>query len=318
VTTLEEEVSWRTCARLGFVRPIPHITLSHWRDRTESERVLCAPVLNSHYTIEVLLRSATVDCFRNDRRITKGTVGFGGTQIASPGDEIRCNFRRPVEAIHVFVPCSVVAKTYEELQQSSCPNDYHLVDPAFAADPVMGKLGCTLLEATTLRSPFAGLYCESLAMAVLARAMEFQNDPTEGTLRQGLAPWRLRRTIEYIEDNLGEPITLNEIAEHAGLSRMHFAAQFKRATGLSPHAFLMERRLETAKSLLIENRLPIVQIAFTVGFNSQAHFTTVFHKATGITPGRWREQSSLSGAPRYEANAIKPQRPGKRKVDGAM
>ncbi|SAL84608.1 AraC family transcriptional regulator [Caballeronia terrestris] len=155
-------------------------------------------------------------------------------------------------------------------------------------------------------------------MAVLARAMEFQNDPTEGTLRQGLAPWRLRRTIEYIEDNLGEPITLNEIAEHAGLSRMHFAAQFKRATGLSPHAFLMERRLETAKSLLIENRLPIVQIAFTVGFNSQAHFTTVFHKATGITPGRWREQSSLSGAPRNEANAIKPQRPGKRKVDGAM
>jgi AraC-like DNA-binding protein len=250
----------------------------------------------------VFLRSAIVDCFRNDRRITTGTVGFGGTQIAAPGEAIRCDFRRPVESIHLFVPSSIIVKTYEELQQSTCPDDYRLVDPAFKADPIMGRLGSTLLEATTLRSPFAGLYCESLAMAVLARAMEFESSRTVSSPRRGLAPWRLRRAIAYIEDHLAEPITLNEIAEHAGLSRMHFAAQFKRATGFSPHAFLLMRRLDTAKSLLIEDRLPIVQIAFKVGFNSQAHFTSVFRKATGITPGQWRRRSIRTQPPIPDAD----------------
>ena len=299
-TALEEEASWRASGSLTLPHADTRITIAHWRDKAEHERQYHAPVLSAHYTIEVLLRSAIVDCFRNGRRVSKGTVGFGGTQIASPGERIHASFRRPVEAIHVFVPRAIVVATYEDLQQCSCPPEYELVDPAFAADPVMGKLACTLLETNALRSPFACLYCESLAMAVLARAMEFRRNRGEGGARTGLAPWRLKRTIQYIEDKLGEPITLNDIAEYAGLSRMHFAAQFKRATGLSPHAFLMEKRLDMAKTLLIEDRLPIVQIAFTVGFNSQAHFTTVFHKATGTTPGRWREQASMSEAALHE------------------
>ncbi|MEM5342163.1 helix-turn-helix domain-containing protein [Paraburkholderia azotifigens] len=158
----------------------------------------------------------------------------------------------------------------------------------------MGKLGCTLLEATTLNSPFSRLYCKSLGMAILARAMDFRDESADESLRQGLAPWRLKRTLGYIEDNLGEPISLGDMATQAGLSRMHFAAQFKLATGLSPHAYLTEKRVSAAKSLLAEGSLPIAQIAFAVGFLTQAHFTTVFHKATGVTPKRWREQASLA------------------------
>jgi AraC family transcriptional regulator len=290
--SLEEEGDWRQSAH---VQPIEsRISIALWRDTAEHERQFRGPVLNAHYIIEVLLRNTIVDCFRNGRRITKGTGGFGGTQITAPGEEIRCSFRKPVEAVHVFVPRAILVATYEDLQHCSCPPEYQLSDPAFAPDIVMGKLGCTLLEATTLRSPFAGLYCESLGMAILARAMEFQSDCSDEGMHQGLAPWRLKRAIEYIEDNLGEPISLTDMAERASLSRMHFAAQFKLATGLSPHAYLIERRLGAAKSLLAEGRLPIAQIAFAVGFHTQAHFTTVFHKATGLTPKRWREQASLS------------------------
>ncbi|SAL03897.1 AraC family transcriptional regulator [Caballeronia arationis] len=289
-SSLEEEADWRKSVHVQLTAS--RISISFWRDTAEHERQLHAPILEGHYIIEVLLRNTIVDCFRNGRRITKGTGGFGGTQIAAPGEEIRCSFRRPVEAVHVFVPRSILVATYEELQQCSCPPDYHLSDPGFAPDTVMGKLGCTLLEATSLRSPFSGLYCESLGMAILARAMEFQNELSAAGLRQGLAPWRLKRAIEYIEDNVGEQISLTDLAERAGLSRMHFAAQFKLATGLSPHAYLTEKRLGAAKSLLAEGRLPIAQIAFAVGFHTQAHFTTVFHKATGLTPKRWREQAS--------------------------
>jgi AraC-like DNA-binding protein len=289
---VEKETSWRCSVRLDALSTTPRIAIAHWCDKREHVREMTAPTLSGHYTIEVLLRNTVVDCFRDGRRTSKGAVGFGGTQISAPGEKISCSFKRSSEAIHIFVPRSIVAKTYQEIHQLNCSSEFELVDPAFSSDPVMGKLACTLLEANGLRSPFARLYCDSLAMAVLARAMEFRDDGliTTGN-RAGLLPWRLRRTVEYIEDNLGEPITLNDIAEHAGLSRMHFAAQFKRATGLSPHAFLMQKRLEMAKTMLIDERLPIVQIAFSVGFHSQAHFTTVFRKATGTTPARWRKQT---------------------------
>ncbi|MBN3727485.1 helix-turn-helix transcriptional regulator [Burkholderia sp. Ac-20379] len=106
----------------------------------------------------------------------------------------------------------------------------------------------------------------------------------------GLSAPRLRRVFDYVEANLAEPITLHDIARHAGLSRMHFAAQFRLATGLSPHAFLTQRRIEQAKRLLRDG-LPIVEAALACGFPGQAHFTTVFRELTGTTPRRWRMQA---------------------------
>jgi AraC family transcriptional regulator len=291
---VEREVLWRCSGRLDDHGAAPRIAIAHWCDKRENDREMAAPILVGHYVIEVLLRNTVVECFRGGRRISKGSACFGGTQISAPGEQVTCSFKRSAEAIHIYVPRSVVVRTYAQIHQLPGSTEFELVDPAFAADPIMGKLAWTLLEANGLRSPFSRLYCESLAMAVLARAMEFKDGELVAVgNRTGLLPWRLRRTIEYMDDNLGEPITLKDIAERAGLSRMHFAAQFKRATGLSPHAFLMMKRLEMAKAMLLDEELPIVQIAFSVGFRSQAHFTSVFRKATGTTPAHWRKQALL-------------------------
>jgi AraC-like DNA-binding protein len=103
-----------------------------------------------------------------------------------------------------------------------------------------------------------------------------------------LQAWRLRRVTEYIDTHLASALPLSKLAVIAGLSRMHFAAQFRMAMGLSPHQFVLRQRVERAKAMLAETKEEIVDIALSVGFQSQAHFTTVFKRFVGETPWRWR------------------------------
>jgi AraC-like DNA-binding protein len=80
---------------------------------------------------------------------------------------------------------------------------------------------------------------------------------------------------------------------------MHFAAQFKATTGTRPHNYVLRRRIERAQELLRSSHMPLVEIALEVGFQTQAHFTTIFRQLVCETPGRWRDlyQGKLNGAP---------------------
>ncbi|HSI39903.1 MAG TPA: AraC family transcriptional regulator [Xanthobacteraceae bacterium] len=113
-------------------------------------------------------------------------------------------------------------------------------------------------------------------------------EPKPERVRSGLPNWRLKRVKAYVEDNLSESVTLAGMAAAAGLSRMHFAAQFRVATGLRPHDYVLHRRIEAAQAMLIESGESLVQIALAVGFQTQAHFTTVFRRIVGDTPHQWR------------------------------
>ena len=130
---------------------------------------------------------------------------------------------------------------------------------------------------------------KTITMAVLARLLEKQcRDDPKKHRHGGLVKWRLNLAIDYMEANLGERVTLHDVAAHAGLSRMRFAAQFKNATGSSPHEFLLSLRINRAKQMLQADQLSPAHIALEVGFQSQAHFTVVFRKLTGSPPGCWR------------------------------
>jgi AraC-like DNA-binding protein len=114
---------------------------------------------------------------------------------------------------------------------------------------------------------------------------------------RALQKWRLKRVFEYVDSHLSNKITLLDLAAVAGLSRMHFASQFRVATGLRPHEFILRRRVRQAEELLRNSRMAIVEIAITVGFQTQAHFTTVFKRFAGCTPRQWRAESQLPSLP---------------------
>ena len=105
-----------------------------------------------------------------------------------------------------------------------------------------------------------------------------------------LPKWRIRRLEEFLAANIDKRISLADMAAAVDLSRMHFAAQFRVATGFRPREFLLFKRVERAKAMRKASRVPIVEVAFAVGFNSQAHFSTVFKRFAGTSPARWKQE----------------------------
>ena len=109
--------------------------------------------------------------------------------------------------------------------------------------------------------------------------------------RVGPVDRRLRRALEFMHDNYGRELALEEIAASAYLSEYHFARLFKQITGATPHVYLANLRIEKARRLLIETTFPVIEIAAMVGYQSQSHFTKIFKSVTGVTPRAYRDSS---------------------------
>lgn len=133
--------------------------------------------------------------------------------------------------------------------------------------------------------------------------------------RAALPTWRLRRVEAYIDANIEESVTLATLARVVNLSPMHFAAQFRAATGLRPHEFLLRRRINHAQAMLADPRAKLVDVALRVGFQTQAHFTTVFKRFVGETPHRWRCQANIVEGAFTPGSSRERQRPYNRICD---
>jgi|GEM_PF-822990 len=147
-----------------------------------------------------------------------------------------------------------------------------------------------MVEGEIARPGFASaLLVEGLARAIaalLARADRARLDAEAD--RVHLPAWKLRRVIDHVEANLGGRIGLADLAAAAGLSPFHFSRVFRRATGTTPHRFVMERRLQQACARLADPSVSIAETALACGFANQSHFTAAFSRSMGISPARYR------------------------------
>ena len=112
----------------------------------------------------------------------------------------------------------------------------------------------------------------------------------------GIPPVRLARLVERIKRNLDKPIEVGELSALAEMSQSHFSKLFKHSTDLTPHQFILRERINRSKELLRQGKTKIVDIALEVGFQSQAHFTTVFGSLVGMTPRQF-QRSCCYGTP---------------------
>jgi AraC family transcriptional regulator len=94
--------------------------------------------------------------------------------------------------------------------------------------------------------------------------------------------------IDYVEANLDRDLRLNALAKVSAMSTYHFARRFKATVGISPHVYVVVRRVRRAQHMVRHTRSPLAEIAARCGFSSQAHFTTAFQRILGVSPGEYR------------------------------
>lgn len=109
-------------------------------------------------------------------------------------------------------------------------------------------------------------------------------------VRGGLAPWQRRKVVEFVEENLGSAIRIEELARLARLHTSHFTRAFRATFQDSPYNYIIGRRLARAKQMMLETNEPLSFIALECGMSDQAHFSNLFRKFFNTTPNAWRRQ----------------------------
>ncbi len=112
--------------------------------------------------------------------------------------------------------------------------------------------------------------------------------PALAAVRGGLAPWQVARVKALVEARLADRLTTSDLAAAAGLSACHFARAFKVSRGLSPHQYVMRRRIERGKHLMATTAASLAEIGLEIGFADQAHFSRVFRHFERESPSAWR------------------------------
>jgi AraC family transcriptional regulator len=226
-----------------------------------------------------------------DRHVRR-LVPAGSLFLWPAGSGFRIQLEASVKTLHLYIRSSVVEEVAACLGYSE-PDTVHIAPRLSESDELLEQLALEVGRAATSRTTSAQLYTDHLARAIAARLIRINSpDAFRGAAPpsiQGLTAAQLKRAQDYIEAHLNEVIRLLSLSEASGLSVSHFTRRFKVTTGLSPHQFVLRRRIEHAKRLLIHTNEAIAQIALRCGFSHQEHLTHTFKRFTGHTPGRYRQ-----------------------------
>ncbi len=219
-----------------------------------------------------------------DRILVVMPCNPGHLDVIPPGHLCRISSRKQSDLVVIALDAEFFArKAVEALGET-----HHVVLRHDAVDPFMHAVGSELRgEFVVARLPSA-TYLEALSGVVAIHLAASDGTRIAAVSEAGLAPGKLNHTLMIIEEHLADEVHLNQLAAAVHLSPFHFARMFKRAMGQAPHAYITLQRIEHAKSLLRDGVLPLVEVAARVGYQTQAHFTDVFHKYTGITPRAYR------------------------------
>lgn len=213
-------------------------------------------------------------------RMCPGTVCLlprGTTSVSSWTDS--------AQVLHIYLSSGLISRLAADLGRGD-PDRVELQWQFNIRDPLIQQLGLALKTDLDQGCPVGPLYAESLAQSLalhLLRNYSSLSSLRECPDRRGVSR-EIQRVLSYIEEHLGEPLTLAVLAAVGNISPSHLARQVKQATGQAPHQYLLQRRLERASGLLREGRLTIAEVAAATGFVDQSHLNRYLKRLIGMQP----------------------------------
>ncbi|CAN7621628.1 AraC family transcriptional regulator [Pararhizobium sp. LjRoot255] len=220
---------------------------------------------------------------RHASRTRPGTI-----TLIPEGHDGRWDIAGPIEVSHVYFP-------QERLQASADllagGKRVELIGRVGFEDPSAARILELLSREARLDDPSSRLFVEQaidLLCLQLVRGHSSFGALAVEEPRGGLADWQVKRVTAYMRAHLEEEIGLGELAATVNLSRFHFCTAFRRATGQTPHQWLVNLRIAQARQLLAMPELPVTEIALSVGYQTPSAFAAAFRKVTATTPTEYR------------------------------
>lgn len=191
-------------------------------------------------------------------------------------------------ALHIHLKPDLIGQVAQASEID--PERINLVNCFAKQDLQLQHIAMLLLAQLHSGGMMGQLYIESLTQVLVIHLLRHYSTFTQPITSQNksLTRAQLQQAIDYVSTHLDQDLSLIQIARVINISPTYFASLFKRATGISPHQYVIQQRVERAKLLLLKTDLTIADIALQVGFSSQSHLTQQFKRLTGMTPKQVR------------------------------
>ncbi len=211
----------------------------------------------------------------------------GSVCVIPSGQSFSATLESASEHLAIYLEPSLVLRAASE---SRTRGGVEVVERSSPSDPVISSIGMALLAELESEGLSGRLYAESLANVLAVHLLRHYTGSVAGAQRftGGLSGKKLRQVMDLIADNYESDLSLDDLARGAGMSTFHFAREFKRTTGTTPHQYLIKFRVDRAKALLTGSEMPLVEVSSRSGFSHQSHFTRLFRRLTGTTPQSYR------------------------------
>lgn len=227
---------------------------------------------------------AKLSCRRDGRRCT-GTAVHGDIDVIPAETPSRWEMHDENDkALLLILPQPLLRNVAR--QSGADGSRLEIRDRFQVRDVELEGLGWMAKREMEFGYPSGRLYLDGLALAVASRLVARHSSvgTNERNPNEGLAGRRLKRVLSYIEEQLEEDLSLAQIAAVAGISSSHLNAQFRRSVGMPVHRYLIERRVERAKTLLLRDGMSMAEIAQSAGFSHQSHMARHMRRVLGFAP----------------------------------
>ena len=227
---------------------------------------------------------------RSGRSVAIGTFRRGVVIIIPAGSSSRWDIPKPVDVVQLYLPRATLKRVTDE---AGIATSSDLLERTGQPDAFTSRLLLSAADVLEDNGPLDTLFRQQLTDLLATRLLAAHTgspttfQPTIG----GLSPKVLGRAIERLRSDSDADVSLAALASDAGLSRFHFCRAFKESTGLSPHAWLRQHRLEQAMTMLRDPDVSVVSVAAELGYGSQTAFAAAFRRLTGEAPSDWRRRA---------------------------